>query len=318
MRFECTVNELPEHPVITLKDTVTGCEAEIYTFGGLLNALKVVGERAPRNIVDGFSSVADAKKNITNGFKSAKLCPFVCRLHKGSYQFGGKNYQVHKHYLAGHAIHGLVYDSIYEAGNTHSGNSHASVTLSCRYEGTDDGYPFPFSLILDWTLESTAGGNRLTISTTITHHNEEALLFADGWHPYFTLGGSVDTWSLQFNSHTMLEYNSELLPTGKTIPDERFEKGMLLKDVVLDNSFEFTGAEDCAPFCVLHNNELRLTIEPDSSYPILQIYTPPHRKSIAIENLSGAPDNFNNGIGLLQLQPGEPKIFTTAYTIEML
>jgi aldose 1-epimerase len=48
------------------------------------------------------------------------------------------------------------------------------------------------------------------------------------------------------------------------------------------------------------------------------VYTPPDRKSIAIENLSGAPDNFNNGISLLMLPPGKPKGFSTSYTIEVL
>jgi aldose 1-epimerase len=47
----------------------------------------------------------------------------------------------------------------------------------------------------------------------------------------------------------------------------------------------------------------------------LQIYTPEDRKSIAIENLSSAPDAFNNGMGLLVLEPGETKMFTTTYQI---
>jgi aldose 1-epimerase len=59
-------------------------------------------------------------------------------------------------------------------------------------------------------------------------------------------------------------------------------------------------------------------IRPESSYPYLQLYTPPHRESIAIENLSAAPDAFNNGMGLINLEPGASATFKTAYTISCL
>ena len=107
------------------------------------------------------------------------------------------------------------------------------------------------------------------------------------------------------------------MPTGKRITDTRFAQGGSLKNVTLDNSFEFETQGEKA-ICILSNNILRLTVEPDKAYPILQIYTPPHRKSIAIENLSGAPDNFNNGIDLILLPPDNPKAFTTSYTITVL
>jgi aldose 1-epimerase len=57
---------------------------------------------------------------------------------------------------------------------------------------------------------------------------------------------------------------------------------------------------------------------PDRSYPYLQVYTPPHRRSIAIENLSAAPDAFNNGIGLISLGPEDSKAFQTRYRIAKL
>jgi aldose 1-epimerase len=69
--------------------------------------------------------------------------------------------------------------------------------------------------------------------------------------------------------------------------------------------------------CVIKDEGKGLSVEifPDKSYPYLQIYTPEDRKSIAIENLSSAPDAFNNGMGLLVLEPGETKVFTTTYQI---
>jgi aldose 1-epimerase len=45
------------------------------------------------------------------------------------------------------------------------------------------------------------------------------------------------------------------------------------------------------------------------------LYTPPDRKSIAIENLSGAPNAFNNKIGLHYVKPQEDIVFETSYQV---
>ena len=86
---------------------------------------------------------------------------------------------------------------------------------------------------------------------------------------------------------------------------KNFSNPKFLDDTFLDNCFLLN--ENNKPACVLRNNKsgLELTIQPDKSYPYLQVYTPEHRNSIAIENLSAAPDAFNNKIGLIILKPGE-------------
>lgn len=312
MRFEAFPTRDSGHTVITLTDQATGTEAEIYTFGGLLNAFRVPRKQQLENVIDGFRSVADAKENITNGFKSAKLSPFVCRMKQGKYRFEEKDHAVQKHFLAGHAIHGLLYDAVFKIASTGSDLNGTNVTLEHNYEATDPGYPYAYKIRINWILEAD---NRLTATTTISHTNQKAIPLADGWHPYFTLGGSVDEWKLQFDSNSQLEYDADLLPTGKKITDDRFINGTSLRGIELDNSFELP-SDLANPKCVLQNDTFRLTIEPDKSYSILQVYIPPHRKSIAIENLSGAPDNFNNGMGLIFLPPGEEKIFSTSYTLK--
>jgi len=232
-------------------------------------------------------------------------------MRQGKYRFEEKDHTVQKHFLAGHAIHGLLYDAVFKIVSAGSDLSGAHVILEYIYEGSDPGYPYPYKMRINWKLEA---GNRLTASTTVSHTNQKAIPLADGWHPYFTLGGSVDEWTLQFDSDCQLEYDADLLPTGKKFKDDRFINGTSLRGIQLDNSFELSTAI-AHPTCILQNEKFRLTIEPDKSYPILQVYIPPHRKSIAIENLSGAPDNFNNGMGLILLPPGVLKTFTTSYTI---
>ena len=311
MAFETIVTDESGYSVIKLKDKSGGCEAEIYSFGGLLNRFRIPTKEGLINVIQGFDSVLDANATITNGFKSSKLSPFVCRMHKGKYTFGANAYAIQKYFLGGHAIHGLVFNEPFQIKNTEANNTEAGVTLQFDYKGTDKGYPFPYTMVINWKLETQ---NKLTVTTTVSHANLHTIPLADGWHPYFSLGGSVDEWTLQFDSDTKLEYDAELLPTGKKFPNDRFVDGCLLKGIELDNSF-FLSANAVQPKCVLQNDAFRLTIEPDKNYPILQIYIPPHRKSIAIENLSGAPDNFNNGMGLILLPPGEKKIFSTSYSV---
>ncbi|MEN9685303.1 MAG: hypothetical protein RLZZ28_1089 [Bacteroidota bacterium] len=314
MAFNILLSANSVHPEITLKDTATGTEAVIYTYGGLLNAFSINHRGQAKNIVQGFSSTADARTNGRNGFKSAKLSPFVCRMRRGQFSFEGKKYTIQKNYLQEHAIHGIVFDAVYSIEKMEENESHAFVQLCHEYPGTDSGFPFPYTIRIDWQLEAE---NKLTVSTHIRHNNPHPIPIADGWHPYFMLGGKVDDWVLQFDSETQLAFDADLLPTGKKISDNRFTNGGSLKGVQLDNSFELDFQKGPAK-AVLSNREFVLRILPAKAYPILQVYIPDHRNSIALENLSGAPDNFNNGMGLIILPPGELQTFTTVYQLACL
>jgi aldose 1-epimerase len=311
MRFKVTINTDQAEPIIELQDSVAGCTAELYAFGGLLNALTIPLNGAPFNCIDGFNSVAEAKEHITTAFKSAKISPFVCRLSNGNYHFNGKKYTIKKNYLGNNALHGLIYDAVYSIGEMSASEESASINLHFHYAKNDPGYPFDFDISLCWNLSPD---NLLSVTTSISHQNDMPIPFADGWHPYFTLGTSIDLCNLQFSSDCQLEFDEALIPTGKKIKDDRFIEQHSLKNIFLDNSYELAlGGK-----CVLSNEHLQITVLPDKEYPILQVYTPEHRNSIAIENLSGAPDNFNNGIGLLMLIPNKVYQFKTSYQIKQL
>src|SRR5580765_2770843 len=105
MAFTVDINEKENFPIIYLKNEAEETSAEIYAFGALLNSFKA---KNSINIIDGFVSPQDAMDNITNGFKSAKLSPFVCRIANGKYVYNDHQYTVNKFYLAGEAIHGLL------------------------------------------------------------------------------------------------------------------------------------------------------------------------------------------------------------------
>jgi len=314
MSFEVFVDHLQNSPVITLKDHQNQTTAEIYAFGGILNAFSLNIDEKNQNLVAGFDSVSDAKENITNGFKSAKLSPFVCRMGFGKYNWEEEPFQIEKWFLGKHAIHGIIYDAVYQIQTTKADENSASVELYYSYPGNEKGYPFPYLIQLLWKLEK---GNKLSVTTTITNASVVAIPISDGWHPYFTLGDSVNNYNLQIDTTQQVEFDTDLIPTGKLIKDERFIKGQLLNGLFLDNCFLLDKTIK-HPKCVLSNKKIQLIIEPTINYPYMQFYTPDDREKIAIENLSSAPDAFNNKMGLHKLEPQDTINFSTSYTAAIL
>lgn len=301
-------------PVIRLADGEGTLFAEIYSRGALLNAFTITQNNQLYNVIDGFASPQDAVDNITAGFKSAKLSPFVCRIAEGKYKFNGQEHIINKFFLGTEAIHGLLYNAAFVVTSMWAGNDEAFVTLEFDYDKKDEGFPFAFHAKITYTLRT---GNTLSISSEITNTGIADMPLTDGWHPYFALGGNVNEWLFEMNAHKMLEFDNRLLPTGNTLEYTAFSTPRHIGETLLDNCFVLN--DNIKPACVLTNsaNGLQLTIQAVQNYPYLQVYTPPHRKSIAIENLSGAPDAFNNSIGLIIAKPGELYTFVNDYTLRI-
>lgn len=285
--------------------------------GAILHSFVAFKDGKSFNIIDSFDSADDFRNSVEQkGFSGCKLSPFVCRLHNGSYQFGENNYKIEKFYLDKSAIHGILYDKAFTVVSETAGDTHASVTMKYEYRSEDKGYPFNYDCIITWTLEADS---RLSVTTECVNKDEGLIPMQDGWHPYFNLDSVADDLQLEFQSKEMVEFNSDLIPTQNLIPYVEFNSLKKISNTFFDNCFTLH-LDSCQPLCVLRNpsKKIELEIYPDKSYPYLQIYIPPHRKSIAIENLSGAPDAFNNKMGLITLEPGQSVLFKTAYKIKLL
>src|SRR5258705_10864013 len=142
MAFSVYTDDTDIFPVIHLKDEETKTEAVIYSFGALLNAFIIHGKQ---DVIAGFNSCSDAKENITNGFKSCKLSPFVCRIPGGKYVFNQQAYKTGKFFLGGEAIHGLLYDALFNIISSGADDTSAFVTLQYQYEKKNEGFPFDYT-----------------------------------------------------------------------------------------------------------------------------------------------------------------------------
>ncbi len=316
MHFTIVIDDSGLHPVITIAEAEQKAQVEIYTFGALLNKFCKKHNGENFNVIDGFESVYDAKQHITVAFKSARLSPFVCRIKNAKYHFGEADHKLTKFSLNESALHGLVFDQIFSIIDTIVTDEFAKVILQYVYENKNEGFPFLYRCEVEYCLKKDC---TLCIKTTITNIDDQLIPIADGWHPYFTLGDPIDVCQLEFQSKEKLEFDEALIPTGASIPYQEFGTLEDIGTTWFDNCFTVNFAE-CQPMVVFRNplKKIQVEIHPSAQYPYLQIFTPPHRNSIAIENLSAPPDALNNFIGLQVLEPQERISFSTKFIIKSL
>jgi len=218
--------------------------------------------------------------------------------------------------LSGNAIHGLLYDAAFKITSQFADEDVAGVFLQYEYRAQDEGYPFAYDCEVRYELRKD---NLLSIHTEIINKDKGLIPMQDGWHPYFNFGNKIDDLQLEFQAKQKFEFDKDLVPTGVMLATEEFGSIQKIGATSLDNCFVLNFAE-CQPLCVLRDPEknIQLEIYPGKEYPYLQVYTPPHRNSIALENLSAPPDAFNNNMALVILEPGEKKTFSTAYKLNSL
>lgn len=309
MSFSIEIQSKSAETLVQLLDNKLGNAVTINCKGALMNSWKINKNGLLEELIDGNQFPADWPNFEKNGFKGGKMSPFSCRLKQGQYHHSGKEYTIQKYYLGEHAIHGILYDAVYTIEEKIITPNEATLILSHHYQGTDAGYPFPYSIQVHWTLFKN---NLIQVKTRIQNLGNQIIPIMDGWHPYFKLGGKVDDYCLQFANQGKLQYDNTLIPTGKWVADSQYQEGNPVGTAHLDDCFFLDASKNSIQ---ISNNLWTLWVHPIQNYPYLQIYTPENRTSIAIENLSGIPNCFNNKIGLHYLQPNEIIDFETGYQI---
>ncbi|PZP48360.1 MAG: aldose 1-epimerase [Pseudopedobacter saltans] len=300
---------------LRLENESNGTYVEVFALGAVLNEYAIKSGNSVFNCIDAYKDPNELKTIITERFQGAKLSPFVCRLTEGTFSFNGKQYHTGKHFDGKSAIHGLVYDELFELDHQEVTDDRASITLVRNVKADQYGFPFLYTIKIIYILKSN---DIVDIETIITNEGNETMPLNDGWHPYFRLDDRIDNTLLKFRSKQMAIFNSSLLPTGEFKDYDEFAEFKTINSTELDNSFTIDALDSPALELESKSKKLKLSVYPKEGYPILQIYIPPTRNSIAVENLTSLPDSFNNKIGLLQLEPNETKHFVTSYHLQKL
>lgn len=227
-----------------------------------------------------------------DNYASAILFPFANRIKNGEYNFNNSTHILNCNEKGNaNALHGLVYNKMFECIDSALNQDFGSVTLQYNDEGKALGFPFKYTIDLTYKLSL----NGISLAITILNRDENPFPFSLGWHPYFETK-DLNNSSLNFRSRTVYLVDDLQIPIGK----EDFNETMpfQLKGRKLDTGFQL---ED--NLVELITPEYQLKMESTSRVNYLQLYTPGLSNAIAIEPMTGAADSFNNKIGLQSLNP---------------
>lgn len=267
--------------------------------GGMINHFFVKNNGKETDVIFGYASLEEAKKEIGNDFRSSTLSPYPNRIRKGKYTFSGKTYQLDQNFpQEENSIHGLLYDQPF----TVLSQSDSEVILEKTVKENEfKGYPFSYKI----TLKYSVLGTKLNCNTSIENMSLMAIPMAYGVHPYFTLGGSVDSLEMKLPDVNKLEVDEHMIPTAVESNFKSFAEFNTLNAVNLDDGFRI--AENAGYVqSIIRNKELKLILSQEvgeDKYSFLQVYTPPHRNAVAIEPMSSSANSFNSGKGLTSLKP---------------
>ena len=238
-------------------------------------------------------------------FNGAHLVPYPNRVKGGKYRLNGKEYRLPINYEnENNAAHGFIHNRSFQLIAKKEEAGFAEIILHYSYNGDLSGYPFPFEITYTYALDEAAG---FICSMTVTNSGQNTMPFGAGLHPYFSFGKEVDRLRLKMPPVWRVLTDSSMIPTGEEEPDERFTRFAPLGGEKLDTLFRFRNEAETHE---VHLNDeasgftVTLWME-GKAYPYCQIYIPPDRRSVAVEPMTCAVDAFNNGKGLVFIQPGE-------------
>jgi aldose 1-epimerase len=145
------------------------------------------------SVMDGYKTPAELEEG--KWAKSAFLFPFPNRLRDGRYTWNGHTYQFPiNNATTDNAIHGFVRHKPFTLADTVIGKKEAFVVLDYEDDGSNEAYPFRFTISLMISLDLE---NRFEFDVSILNQNQFQIPFGMGWHPYFRLAPNADQHLLQ-------------------------------------------------------------------------------------------------------------------------
>lgn len=236
------------------------------------------------------------------------LLPWPNRIQDGSYSFEGTQCQLAISEPArGNASHGLVRWCSW----TLEEKTDNTVSLMYRLMA-QKGYPWTVDLHVLYDLSADG----LTVTVTATNLSPSAAPYAQGAHPFLTVGNDgVDGWELTLPAATHLTVDDRKIPSGRSDvsdTDLDFRSGKVLVGVELDTAFTDLARDDDGRAEVTVRNPTAghgVLLWMDAAHRWVQVYTGDDlgdraRTSLAVEPMTAPPNAFRTGEDVVALAPG--------------
>jgi aldose 1-epimerase len=276
--------------------TVGGYRAVVTECGAGLRLLEYDGEP----LVLGFDEDATA----TAG-RGQLLLPWPNRIEDGRYTFGGRDHQLALSEPSRHnASHGLTR---WVSWTVDELTGH-SVSLMYRLMA-QPGYPWTIDLHVLYDLSADG----LTVSVTASNMSDEPAPYAQGAHPYLSVGsGPVDGWELRLPASSRVLTNDRMIPIGtEPVDDTRYDFRLTrpVKDLSLDDAFtDLTRDAQNRAQVEVHDPSTgrRVALWMDAAHSWIQVFTGDAlpslaRASLAVEPMTAPANAFRTGEGLIVL-----------------
>ena len=144
-------------------------------FGGAINSMALKHNDSLVEILNGYNSADELRKNLNTSFKGSNLLPFPNRINNGKYTFEGKDYQLNVNFPhESNAIHGLIFDIPFKV--TDKKTDAASCSLKLEYSSRPfPGYPFHYLVKIVYTLSEKSGFECTVKISNLTHQAMPAM-----------------------------------------------------------------------------------------------------------------------------------------------
>ncbi|NEW78350.1 MAG: aldose 1-epimerase, partial [Gelidibacter sp.] len=172
-----------------------------------------------------------------NTYTSAILFPFANRIKDGSYEFDKKTYQLDINEKGlNNAIHGLVYNKTFEVIDQEATETYASVKLVYHENHLSQGFPFTYTIHLEYVLTESA----LDLNVKISNTDSKTFPFTLGWHPYFLSSNLYESY-IDFSSDKKIVFDERNITTG--VNDFEKNGNFEILDKFLDDCFVLNSKE---------------------------------------------------------------------------
>lgn len=282
-----------------------GWELEVLAgWGGGLNAWRYILDETRVDLLFGYRNEGEFWETQADTSAGERLAPWPGRTNNAEWEWNGNHYKLDNNVTwAKHALHGLLHTKEWKFNSFTSNENEAILTLDCDWTGNHKGFPFPFYTQTEYAFRST----EFTITSYTMNTGSEPMPYAEGWHPYFMLGGRVNDAFLELPECEKVLVDETDIPTGARAPETRFTGKAQLGTAFINDCFALKNPAKVSTV-TLTSEVGQLSISQNSGegeFRYVQVYTPGDRQSLAIEPMTAEPDVLNHHRDLRVIKPGE-------------